>query len=114
MSGNSKKEEKKCRTSSDPCQSRGALYIKKYKKLTKKMKRSYSRKGTPWDNACIESYHALIKREWLNRFKITNYEHAYRLVFEYIEGFYNTIRVHSHCDFKSPNEYEYNYLISNN
>ena len=59
-------------------------------------------------------YHALIKREWLNRFKITNYEHAYRLVFEYIEGFYNTIRVHSHCDFKSPNEYEYNYLISNN
>ena len=96
------------------------------------MKRSYSRKGTPWDNACIESYHALIKREWLNRFKITNYEHAYRLVFEYIEGFYNTIRVHSHCDFKSPNEYEYkirvhshcdfkspneyeyNYLISSN
>ena len=94
---------------------RGVHYTsKKYKKLTKKMKRSYSRKGTPWDNACIESYHALIKREWLNRFKITNYEHAYRLVFEYIEGFYNTIRVHSHCDFKSPNEYEYNYLISNN
>ncbi|GFI41343.1 hypothetical protein IMSAGC017_01386 [Thomasclavelia cocleata] len=23
---------------------------------------SYSRKGNPWDNVCIESYHALIKR----------------------------------------------------
>ena len=109
---------KKRRKSAEPVvihADRGVHYTsKKYKKLTKKMKRSYSRKGTPWDNACIESYHALIKREWLNRFKITNYEHAYRLVFEYIEGFYNTIRVHSHCDFKSPNEYEYNYLISNN
>ena len=94
---------------------RGVHYTsKKYKRLTKQMKRSYSRKGTPWDNACIESYHALIKREWLNRFKITNYNHAYKLVFEYIEGFYNTIRVHSHCDYKSPNEYEHDYLISIN
>ena len=94
---------------------RGVHYTsKKYKRLTKQMKRSYSQKGTPWDNACIESYHALIKREWLNRFKIINYNHAYRLVFEYIEGFYNTIRVHSHCDYKSPNEYEHDYLISIN
>ena len=37
-----------------------------------------------------------------------------KLVFEYIEGFYNTIRVHSHCDYKSPNEYEHDYLISIN
>src|SRR5690606_27169726 len=29
---------------------------------------SYSNKGNPWDNACMESFHALIKREWLNRF----------------------------------------------
>ncbi|WP_433915541.1 IS3 family transposase [Thomasclavelia spiroformis] len=36
------------------------------------------------------------------------------MVFEYIEGFYNTIRVHSHCDYKSPNEYEHDYLISIN
>ena len=24
---------------------------------------------TPWDNACIESFHSLIKREWLNRLR---------------------------------------------
>lgn len=29
------------------------------------------------DNACIESFHSLIKREWLNRFTIHNYQHAY-------------------------------------
>ena len=32
----------------------------------------------------------LIKREWLNRFKIRDYDYAYRLVFEYLETFYNT------------------------
>ena len=44
------------------------------------MRRSYSKKGYPWDNACIESFHALIKREWLNRLnqKIkTMRRHAY-------------------------------------
>lgn len=35
-----------------------------YQKLTKDMICSYSHKGTPWDNACIEAFHALIKREW--------------------------------------------------
>jgi putative transposase len=68
--------------------------------------RSYSRKGTPWDNACIESFHALLKREWLNRFVIKHRDHANELVFEYIETFYNTTRIHGHCDMKSPYDYE--------
>ena len=62
--------------------------------------------GLPYDNACIESFHSLIKREWLNRFNILNYNHAYRLVFESIETFYNTVRIHSHCDYMSPDEFE--------
>lgn len=37
------------------------------------MQRSYSKKAFPWDNACIESFHSIIKREWLNRFKIRDY-----------------------------------------
>ena len=64
----------------------------------------------PWDNACIESFHALLKREWINRFKIFNYAHAHKLIFEYIETFYNTVRIHSHCGYLSPNEYEEQYL----
>lgn len=86
---------------------RGSQYVsKEYKQATAKMNRSYSKKAFPWDNACIESFHSLIKREWLNRFKISNYKHAYRLVFEYLETFYNTKRIHSHCDYMSPDDFE--------
>ena len=67
---------------------------------------SYSKKGTPWDNACIESFHALIKREWLNRYVIKNIKHAHQLIFEYLETFYNTVRIHNHCGLISPYDYE--------
>lgn len=43
---------------------------------------------------------------WLNRFKIRDYKQAYRLVFEYLEAFYNTKQIHSHCDYMSPNDFE--------
>lgn len=86
---------------------RGSQYISnEYKETAGEIQRSYSKKAYPWDNACIESFHSLIKREWLNRYKISNYEHAYRLVFEYINTFYNTQRIHSHCKYQTPLEYE--------
>ena len=86
---------------------RGSQYVSNaWLEATRKMQRSYSHTGYPYDNACIESFHALIKREWLNRFTILNKQHAYRLVFEYIETYYNTVRIHSHCDYMSPDEYE--------
>ncbi len=80
-----------------------------YQQATEGFINSYSKKAYPWDNACIESFHALIKREWINRFKILDYNHAYRLVFSYIDAFYNTVRVHSHCGYLSPNQYEEKY-----
>ena len=90
---------------------RGSQYVSEAWRLaTEGMTRSYSHTGYPYDNACIESFHSLIKREWLNRFTIRNYRHAYSLVFEYIETFYNTIRIHSHCNYMSPNDYEKLYM----
>ena len=86
---------------------RGSQYVSQaWREATKNMQRRYSHKGYPYDNACIESFHSLIKREWLNRFNIKNYRHAYNLIFEYIETFYNTVRIHSHCDYMSPDEFE--------
>jgi transposase InsO family protein len=86
---------------------RGSQYVsEEYRKATGHMELSYSKKAYPWDNACIESFHSLIKREWLNRFRIPDYRCAYRLIFEYIEAFYNTKRIHSHCDYMSPDEFE--------
>ena len=69
---------------------RGSQYVaKEYKKATENMQRSYSKKAFPWDNACIESFHSIIKREWFNRFKIRDYKQTYQLIFEYLEAFYN-------------------------
>ena len=56
-----------------------------WRQATEGMIRSYSHTGYPYDNACIESFRSLIKREWLNRFTIRNYQHAYSLVFKYIK-----------------------------
>ena len=70
---------------------RGNQYVaKEYKKAAENMQRSYSKKSFPWDNACMESFHSILKREWLNRFKIRDYKQAYQLIFEYLEAFYNT------------------------
>ena len=67
---------------------RGSQYVaKEYKKATENMQRSYSKKAFPWDNACMESFRSILKREWLNRFKIRDYKQAYRLIFEYLEAF---------------------------
>jgi transposase InsO family protein len=89
---------------------RGVQYTcSAYQEATEGFINSYSKKAYPWDNACIESFHALLKREWINRFKIFDYHHAYKLVFEYIETFYNTVRIHSHCGYLSPNAYEQQY-----
>lgn len=86
---------------------RGCQYVSgDFRKATEQMTNSYFKKAYPWDNACIESFHALIKREWLNQYKILDYKHAYKLIFDYIEAFYNTVRIHSHCGYLSPEEYE--------
>ena len=86
---------------------RGVQYVSQaYREATEKFQLSYSQKGYPYDNACIESFHSLIKREWLNRFRIETHDQAHRLVFEYIEAFYNTVRIHSHCDYMSPDQFE--------
>ena len=91
---------------------RGIQYTSvSYYDETEGILKSYSSKANPWDNACIESFHALIKREWLNRFDIQDINHAHRLVFEYIDAFYNTWRIHSFCGYRSPIAYENEYYL---
>ena len=90
---------------------RGSQYVSQaYRDAAAKFQLSYSHKGYPYDNACIESFHSLIKREWTSRFRIRDYFHACSLVFEYIEIFYNTVRIHSHCDYMSPDQFERMYV----
>lgn len=45
------------------------------------------------------------------RAKIMDYNHACNLIFEYLEGFYNIVRIYSYCNHLSSNIYESNYKI---
>jgi len=58
------------------------------------------------ENAAQESFHASLKKEWLYQKKLFTFEDTYREIFNYIEGFYNPIRVHSSIGYASPNDFE--------
>ncbi|AWU41893.1 IS3 family transposase [Erysipelothrix rhusiopathiae] len=94
---------------------RGSQYVSKVYRdsLGDNFIRSYSRKGNPWDNACIESFHALIKREWLNKYYFKDLMSVRRAIFEYIEVFYNHKRIHSTLGYQTPKQYEIRYRLSN-
>lgn len=78
-----------------------------YRNLVEKhgLKRSMSRKGTPLDNAIVESFFHTMKAELVHQQKFANPIEAVAHIVEYIE-FYNRERLHSGLGYKSPNEYE--------
>nr|CRG98348.1 transposase [Clostridium perfringens] len=71
---------------------------------------SFSQKGCPYDNACIESFHAVLKKEEVYRNTYEKYEDAKKSIFQYIESFYNSKRLHSALDYNTPNEVEFKAL----
>lgn len=74
---------------------------------SKKIRHSYSRKGCPYDNACIESFHSVFKKEEVNVNTYTDAKVAYGAVFEYIESWYNHKRIHGSLNYKTPDEVYY-------
>ena len=76
---------------------------------------SYTSLGHSCDeNAAQESFHATIKKEWLSTRILYHYEDAYQQIFDYIEGFYNTKRLHSSIGYLSPADYEKKYYLEKN
>ncbi len=67
---------------------------------------SMSRKGNCYDNACIESFHGILKRELVYQTQYKTREQAKKSLFEYIEFFYNSKRIHSTLEYFTPNEFE--------
>lgn len=53
-------------------------------------------------NAIQESFHATLKKEWLSTKTLYYFDDAYKTIFDFIEGFYNPIRLHSSLGFSSP------------
>ncbi|MGH9212870.1 MAG: integrase core domain-containing protein [Acidimicrobiales bacterium] len=67
---------------------------------------SVGRKGECWDNAVAESFFATIKRELIDTRAWPTRAGLRRAVFDYIEGWYNTRRLHSALGYLSPNTYQ--------
>ncbi|UOE93515.1 IS3 family transposase [Alkalihalobacillus sp. LMS39] len=78
----------------------------------KRMIISMSRTGNPYDNACIESFHATIKKELIYRRRFKTRSEAIKTVNYYINNFYNERRKHSTLGYFSPNNFERKYSTS--
>ena len=79
-----------------------------YEELLKTLniKHSYSKKGYPYDNASMESFNAILKKEEVNQRSYVTFEEAGLAIFEFIESWYNNKRIHSSLGYITPNEKE--------
>ena len=67
---------------------------------------SYSKKEYPYDNASMESFNAILKKEEVNLHVYKTFEEAKIEIFEFIESWYNRRRIHSSIGYKIPYELE--------
>jgi transposase InsO family protein len=67
---------------------------------------SMSRRGNCWDNAVVESFFSALKREQPHDGPFEDIRELKRVLFAYIEGYYNTRRHHSALGYETPNRYE--------
>ena len=67
---------------------------------------SMSARGNCYDNAVVESFFGLLKRECANRIRFRTRDEARATLFEYIECFYNRKRRHGYLGNVSPVEFE--------
>jgi putative transposase len=76
------------------------------------IKVSMSRKGNCWDNAVVESFFATLKKELIYRQTWNTRHELEHAVFEYIEAYYNRIRLHSALGYRSPAQAEKDFLTT--
>ena len=71
---------------------------------------SFSAKGHPYDNAVMECFFKYLKKEETNRRTYSSFDELKLSIFQYIHGFYNSFRPHSHNNGLSPDLAEVNFL----
>ena len=71
---------------------------------------SMCRKGDVLDNAPLESFYATLKKELIHRCHYQTRREAKSSIFEYIDGYYNPVRIHSTIQYYSPVAYEALYV----
>ncbi len=75
------------------------------------MKTSISRKGNFLDNAPMEYFFGTLKTKCLRHYRFKTRESAKRIIFEYIEVFYNLIRRHARIGNKTPADFANQFYI---
>lgn len=83
----------------------------KFESLLKenRIKHSYSRKAYPYDNASMESFNAILKKEEVNVTSYQTYDDARLAIFEFIESWYNRERIHGTLNYLTPMKFYENY-----
>jgi len=71
-----------------------------------RMLQSMSRRGNCYDNAPMESFFASLKTERLEQEHFATRDAARAAIFEYVETFYNPVRLHSSIGYRAPNQFE--------
>jgi putative transposase len=74
------------------------------------LRQSVGRTGICYDNALAESFFATLKKERVHRTVYPTREHARKDIARYIELRYNTQRIHSALDYRTPQEVYDEYL----
>lgn len=96
---------------------RGVQYAsERYQLLLKKAGAviSMSRKGNCWDNAVMERFFGSLKSERTDDKIYLTRSEAKADVIDFIEGFYNSQRLHSTLNYMSPIAYEKSYAMNRN
>ena len=70
---------------------------------------SMNGRKTAYDNAVAESFFSNLKNEWVHHHDFKTREEAGLALFDYIECFYNTQRIHQSLGYLTPNEMEKRY-----
>lgn len=76
-------------------------------------RQSMSRKGNCWGNAPMESFWATLKTERIDDEVFETLDDVRTVVWRYINGRYNTRRLHSTLGYVSPEQHEINYFQHN-
>jgi transposase InsO family protein len=88
---------------------RGSQYASEaYRQLLEEIRAvpSMSRRANCYDNAMMESFWSTLKAECFASYLPATHREARTMIFEYIETYYNRVRLHSSLGYQSPVDFE--------
>ena len=77
------------------------------------MRQSMSARANPYHNAWTESFMGTLKAEMLQNGRFINASDARAEIFAFIDGYYNTQRLHSSLNYRTPSHFEADLALAN-